>query len=182
MIGGVALSGLASVLVLGFMLQTATPPRTTDPHTGPEPSVAEGGCDTLVAYVDALFTTIEEHGTFSNFWVAPDYDGIQQMDQADIEAIVDDGRALLDDLDAMDVPAPYEPGHEGIQLVFGSDIDYVAFLGLDASTVPDLDQWERGIALILQGELTVAKACPDKMAEVGDFVFYDPADLETVFD
>lgn len=182
MIGGVALSGLASALVLGFMLQTGTPPRTDDPHADPEAVNATGSCEDLATYVEALFTTIEEHEAFFDFWIAPDYDGIQQMDRADIEAIVDDGTALIADLDAMVVPAPYGPGHEGILLVFDADIDYVAFLGLDASTVPDLDQREQGFARILQGELTVANACPDELEEIGDYVFFDPVNLETFFD
>ncbi len=182
MIHGFGLSGLASVLVLGLMLQTATPPRTADPHADPDLTTASGGCEDLVTYVETLFTTLDEHSTFADFWVTPDYDGIQQMDRAEVEAIVDDGRALIDDMDAMDVPEPYATGHDGLALLFDADIDYVAFLGLDASTVPDLDQTERGFALILRGELTVAKACPDELADIGDYVFYDPADLETVFD
>jgi len=182
MIGGVALSGLASVLVLGFLLQTGTPPRTDDPHADPLPVEATGSCADLPAYVEALFTTIEDHDTFSDFWIAPDYDGIQQMDRTEVEEIVDDGTALLEDLRAMQVPAPYGPGHEGILLVFDSEVDYVSFLGIDTSTVPDLNQWERGMARILQGELATAKACPDELEAVGTYVFYDPRDLETVFD
>lgn len=182
MIGGIALSGLASAVVLGFMLQTGTPPRDEDPHADPKPVTATGTCEDLPEYVETLFTTIEEHETFADFWIAPDYDGIQQMDQDDIEALVDDGTTLLADLEAMDVPAPYGPGHEGILLIFDSDVDYVTFLGLDASTVPDLGQWERGMALLLQGELTIANACPDELGQVGNFVFYDPEMIETVFD
>lgn len=182
MIHGFGLSGLASVLVLGLMLQTATPPRTDDPHADPEPTTASGGCEALASYVETLFTTLDEHSTFADFWVTPDFDGIQQMDRADIETIVDDGMALIEDMEMMDVPGPYVTGHDGLALVFDADIDYVAFLGLDASTVPDLDQRERGLALILRGELTVAKACPDELADIGNYVFYDPSDLETVFE
>lgn len=181
MIHGVGLSGLASILVLGFMLQTATPPRDSEPHTNPDPSTS-GGCEDVVAYVDDLFTTLEDHETFSDFWIAPDYDGIQQMDRADVEAIVDDGRALIEDMQGLTVPAAYAPGHEGLQLLFDADIDYVVFLGIDASTPPGFDQRDRAIARLLQGELAIVKTCPDEVAEVGDFIFYDPADLETYFD
>lgn len=181
MIHGIGLSGLVSVLVLSFMLQTATPPRNDEPHTSPDPSTSEG-CDNLVAYVDELFTTLDDHPAFGEFWVAPDYDGIQQMDRADVEEIVDDGRALIEDMEAMEVPEPYAAGHDGLTQLFAADIDYVEFLGIDASTVPNLDQRERALALVLRGELTIAKFCPDELAEVGDYVFFDPAGLETVFD
>jgi hypothetical protein len=182
MIQGFGLSGMASVLVLGFLLQTGTPPRTNDPHADPEEGIASVGCDGLVTYVETLFTTLDEHSTFTDFWVAPDYDGIQQMDRDEVQAIVDDGTALLADLDAMEVPESYEPGHEGLHLILDSDLDFVTFLGLDSSIVPALDQWEGGMARILQGELMTAKACPEELAAVGAYVFYDPASLETIFE
>lgn len=183
MIHGFGLSGLASILLLGVLLQTGTPPRADDPHADEVPTTATGTCEDLGDYVQTLFTTIEEHETFSDFWIAPDYDSIQQMDRAEVEAIVDDGETLLDDLAALTVPAAYGPGHDGIQIIFKADIDYVAFLGLDASSVPDLYARERGFARLLQGELMIAKACPEELAEIGDFVFiFDPDELETYFD
>lgn len=178
MIQGFGLSGLAAVLVLGFMLQTGTPPRPEDPEAG----TASQGCDGLADYVETLFTTLDEHPTFIEFWVAPDYDGIQQMDRDEVQGIVDDGAALLAELDAMEVPESYAPGHEGLHLVLGSDLAFVTFLGVDSSVVPALDQWESGMARILQGELLTAKSCPEELAEVGDYVFYDPASLETIFE
>jgi hypothetical protein len=182
MIHGFGLSSLASILILGVMFQTGTPPRGGDPHADPNAASASGTCDDLVDYVETLFETLEEHDTFSDFWVAPDYDSVQQMDRADVEAIVDDGEALLDDLTGLTVPASYGAGHEGIQVILGFDVGYVRFLGIDASSPPDLDEWDRGMALILQGELTTANACPEEIAEIGNFVFYDPEDLETIFD
>lgn len=181
MIQGMGLSGLASIVALGFLLQTATPPRTDNPHVSQD-QAATGGCDDLVAYVDDLFTTLEDHETFGDFWRTPDYDGIQQMDRADVEAIVEDGEALIEDMQGLTVPAAYAPGHEGLQLLFDADIDYVVFLGIDASTPPGFKQRDRAIARLLHGELAIVKTCPDEMAEVGNFVFYDPADLETYFD
>ena len=183
MIHGIGLSGLVSILVLSSTLQPATPPRTDDPHTDPDTSTSTSeGCEGVVDYVDELFATLDAHPAFGGFWVAPDYDGIQQMDRSDIEEIVDDGAALIEDLDAMSVPTPYAAGHDGLTQLFKADIDYVAFLGIDASTVPNFDQRERALALVLRGELTVAKACPEELSEVGDYVFYSPEDLETVFD
>lgn len=184
MIGGAALAGLASALVLSVVLQTGTPTRPDDPHADPAPEVqATGTCDDLVDYVDTLFTTIADHETFDDFRRSGDYDGIQEMDRADIQDLVDDGTALVEDLREMEaIPASFGPGHQGIMLILQSDVDYISFLGLDAATVPDLDQWERGMALLLQGELATANACPDEVEEVGNYIFYDPEEIETVFD
>ncbi len=182
MIHGIGLSGLASILVLGILLQSGAPPRTGDPHADPDASVASGGCEDLVAYVETLFETLDEHPTFGEFWFAPDYDGIQQMERSDVEAIVDDGRALIDDMEAMAVPEPYLPGHEGIQLIFGADVDYVVFLGIDASSPPTPDERDHAFARLLQGELTVANACPDELEEVGGYIFFNPVDIESYFD
>ncbi|MGI8962968.1 MAG: hypothetical protein ACR2GI_00515 [Thermomicrobiales bacterium] len=176
MIGGVALSGLASILVLSFSLQTAPPPRTEDPHVVPGTTRQVEECEGVVEYADVLFTTFDEHETFGDFWSNGDYDGIQEQDPDDVQAIVDDGLAFLEELDAMEVPALYSSGHEGLTLLFDADLDYVTFLGIDGSTVPDIGQWDRGLALLLDGEITLADACPDEVEALGGYLFF-PIDV-----
>jgi hypothetical protein len=172
MFGGVALSGIVSLLLLSFVAQTATPPRTEDPHSLPTSTEQVAGCDGVVEYADVLFATLDEHQTFGNFWSSGDYDGIQAQDQADVQAIIDDGSAFLDELEAMDVPELYSSGHEGLSLLFDADLDYVIFLGIDGSTVPDIGQWDRGLALLLDGEITLFDTCPDEVEELGGYLFF----------
>ena len=176
MIGGIALPGLASILVLSLALQTTTPPRTENPHADPETTEQTAGCDGVVEYADMLFTTFGAHELFADFWANGQTIAIQQEDRAVIQEIVDDGRALLDELDVMTVPELYSSGHEGVMLLFDSEVDYVSFLGIDATTVPDLDQWNRGLALLLDGEISLFDSCPDEVEELGGYLFF-PIDV-----
>lgn len=176
------MTGLALMMLLGVVFQAATPPRGDDPHRMPSSSQETIGCDGIRDYTDDLLATLRKHDAFAAFWTNPDYDSIQQMDRDEVEAIIDDGNALLEDLGALAVPDVYQKGNEGIMLLIGSDVDYVTFLGVDASTVPDSDQATHGIALILEGELLAAKTCPDEVDEVGGYVFYRIDDLENALD
>ena len=178
MLRGMALMSLVPVLMLGiaFPIDAA---RRGDSAEGtskrPESTIS---CEGVVEYTDVLFTTIEEHGDYSDFWINGDYDTIQQQDQGEIQNLVDDGRALLADLEVLEVPGVYQSGHRGIMLLFDNDVDTIEFLGVDAYTVPDFDQWDRGLALILEGEKLVANECPDETEEVGGFIFFSIETLE----
>jgi hypothetical protein len=174
-----AFSSLASILMLGLALQTATPPRHENPHAFPSTeSETTVDCGGVVEYTETLFATISDHAEFSEYWRNGDYSTIQQQDPEDIQDIVDDGNALLEEMETMDVPETYKPGHAGIMELFGYDIGYITFMGIDASTVPNGETWDRGLALVLEGELGTSTACPDEIEEVGGFIFFPIDDLE----
>lgn len=176
MIGGFALPGLASVLVLSFTLQTTTPPRTENPHDVPAPTEQTAGCDGVLEYADLLFTTFSAHEEFADFWSNGDPDALQLQDREVLQGIVDDGRTLLDELDVMETPELYALGHEGLMLLFDSEIEWVYFEGIDATAVPDFDQWNRGLALLLDGEIALLESCPDEVEELGGHLFF-PIDV-----
>lgn len=178
MIGRVALSGLASILFLSISAQVATPPRAEGPHSFPAPTPAAEECGIVVGYAGELFATFDAHAVFSDFWINGDLDAIQEQDQEELQEIVDDGRALLEDLDALGVPGPYAPGHEGITLLFDSNVDYIEFLGIDSSTVPVIDQWDDSMTLILEGETQLAESCPDEVEELGGYLFFSIESIE----
>jgi hypothetical protein len=175
---GIALSSLASIVMLSLALQTATPPHDEDPHAVPNESQTTDECAAIIEYTETLFATIDDHGVFSDFWLNGDFDTVQQQDRDDIRAIVEDGQALLEDLEKLDVPDVYQRGNDGIIVLFGYDIGYITFLGIDASTVPDLETWDRGLALVLAGELGAANKCPDEIEEVGGYIFFPIDELE----
>ena len=180
---GIALTSLATIVMLTLALQPATPTREEDPHAVPnESQTTTSGCAAIVEYTETLFATIDDHGEFSDFWLNGDYGTVQQQDRDDIRAIVEDGQALLEDLEELDVPEVYQRGNDGIIVLFGYDIGYITFLGIDASTVPDLETWDRGLALVLAGELGAANKCPDEIDEVGGYIFFPIDDLEDALD
>lgn len=135
------------------------------------------GCDTLADYVDGFNAAIEDHGEYFEFFINGDLDAVPAMDAGELESLVADGDELLSAMDALDVPGTYRVGHAGFRLLFSSVRDYIYFLGLDTSTVPNVFAYDRGLELIYQGELQAAAQCPDQVEEVGGYVHYDPATL-----
>jgi hypothetical protein len=181
MIRGVVFSGLATLMLLGITLQAATPPRSDDPHASPGSSLeTSSGCDEVVEYGELLFSMLSDHEEFAEYWSNGNPDDLQSEDVDDVQAIVDDGQALLDEMQEVVVPELYVSGHEGIMLLYGYDVNTAAFFGVDTSEVPDFDQWNRGLALILAGELSIAKACPDEVEEVGGYIFIPVDVLEDI--
>jgi hypothetical protein len=181
MMRALAYTGMVSFMLLTVALQ-GTPPRTDDPHATPTEDDTVIGCEGIPDYRQALYGSLNDHETFSDYWVngSRETSDIQQMDAADVEAIIDDGNALLDDLGAMDVPDAYGPAHEGILVLFEHQVRTLTFLTVDASDVPSQEEWERGLALILNGELRTANACPDEVDAAGGFIFFPPDDIEDV--
>jgi len=135
------------------------------------------GCDGLANYVDAFNGTIADHGEYFDFFVSGDLDAVPSMEPEELESLVADGDEFLSAMDELDVPGTYRVGHGGFRLLFSSVRDYVYFLGLDTSTVPNIFAYDRGLQLIYEGELQAAAQCPDQVEDVGGYVHYDPATL-----
>ena len=134
-------------------------------------------CAGLADYVEAFNLTIEEHPDYFEFFINGDLDAVPETDPAELEALVADGDALLAAMDDLEVPGTYRIGHDGFRLLFSSVRDYVYFLGLDTSTVPNVFAYERGLRLIYEGELQAAAQCPAEVEDTGGYVHYDPAVL-----
>jgi hypothetical protein len=179
MMRALAYTGMVSFMLFTFVLQ-GTPPRTDDPHAIPTQDDTVIGCEGIADYQQALYASLNDHEAFSDYWVNGPRETaeIQQMDTVEVEAIIDDGNALLDELRAMDVPNAYIPAHEGILVLFEHQVRTLTFLTVDASDVPSQEEWERGLALILNGELSTANACPDEIEEAGGFIFFPPDDIQ----
>lgn len=176
---GIVMSGLATVVILSLTMQPATP--SPDDGSGgfpKEPHTTTASCDDLTRYTEDFYAILEDHSTYTDFWNSGDYDTIQQQDRADIQDIVDDGQAMLEDIEDLDVPEMYAPGQDGILMYFGSDVDYISFLGIDASVVPNFDEFDTSLAFILHGEILAAKTCPDEVEEAGGYIFLPIDDLE----
>lgn len=135
------------------------------------------GCEGLADYVDAFNGVIDDHAEYFDFFINGDLDAVPSMDAEELEALVAEGDALLIALDDLDVPGTYRVGHDGFRLLFSTVRDYVYFLGLDTSTVPEIFAYDRGLQLIYEGELQAAAQCPDQVEEIGGYVHYDPATL-----
>ncbi len=171
---GAMLSVLMILLGGQLALQGATLRPEVDLHReqGQSP-----GCAGLADYVDAFNLAIEEHPEYFEFFVNGDLDTVPGMEAADLEALVAEGDALLAAMDDLEVPGTYRIGHGGFRLLFSSVRDYVYFLGLDTSTVPNVFAYERGLRLIYEGELQAVAQCPAEVEETGGYVHYDPATL-----
>lgn len=171
---GAMLSVLMILLGAQFALQGAALRPADDLHRNQGQSPE---CALLADYVDAFNLAIEDHPDYFEFFVNGDLDTVPGMDAAELEALVADGDELLAEMDALEVPGTYRIGHGGFRLLFSSVRDYVYFLGLDTSTVPNVFAYERGLRLIYEGELQAAAQCPAEVEETGGYVHYDPASL-----
>jgi hypothetical protein len=171
---GVLLSVLIVLVTGQFALQETVLRPEEDLHRvqGQSP-----GCDSLADYVDSFNSTIDEHRDYFDFFVSGDLDAVPSMEPEELESLVADGDELLTALDELDVPGTYRVGHGGFRLLFSTVRDYVYFLGLDTSTVPNIFAYNRGLQLIYEGELQAAAQCPAEVEDVGGYVQYDPATL-----
>ena len=170
---------LASSLLV--VLQPATPPATPefDPHEIPaDPEELEDSCRLLLSYQEELHATLDGHGRFMAFWNTGRSADIQEMDGDELQEIIDDGRAMIEDLQALDPPAVYVDGHQGIIDRFDFEIDYVAFLGIDTSVAPSINRVDAALQLLYDGETLAAETCPEEVDDAGGFIFVDPADLK----
>lgn len=170
---------VASSLSIVVALQPATPPRDLDPHEIPvSREDAEASCGELLDYQDELFGTFSSHADFMDFFGVDVESEVQALNDDEVEAILDDGNALIDDLEALEPPVVYVDAHQGIIDRFAFEVDYITFIAVDTSIAPDINSVMESLRLIYDGEVATAETCPDEVEEAGGFVFIDPADLE----
>lgn len=168
-------AAIAAMIAISVVAPVAAARPDRDPHyhEGRAPRCAE-----LPGFVDGFNAALEDHPTFTEFVFAPDFDTLQTADPADIDALLDDGQAALDDLAALDVPPAYADGFAGLTLLFSVNRDFINFLARDTSAIPEVFAFDRAIAYIYNGEREVVQKCPAEVEKLGGYIFVDPADLE----
>lgn len=145
------------------------------PSASPEATGGEPGCELIRSYTRELFTLIDNSGAFAEFfYTSDDWNDISPEFAADVR---EDGEDLLADVAELEVPGAYARGHEGIVMFFELQISVAHFYGIDTSNVPNLNLQDEAFALINEGELAVAEACPDEIDEVGGFILLEPEEL-----
>lgn len=135
-------------------------------------------CADLPGFVDKFNAVLEEHPTFTEFVFTGDLDTVQTLSTADVDTLLEDGQATLDDLAALDVPPAYADGFTGLNLLFSVNRDFVNFLARDTSAIPEIFAFDRAIAFIYNGEREVVQKCRAEVEELGGYIFIDPATLE----
>lgn len=166
---------IAAMIAFSVLAPLAAARPDRDPHyyEGRAPHCADLG-----PFVDDLNTALDDHPTFTDFVFTGDLDTLQTMDPADVDALLEDGQAMLDDLAALDVPPAYADGFTGLTLLFSVNRDFVNFLARDTSAIPEIFAFDRAIVYIYNGELEVAQKCPAEVEELGGYIFIDPVTLE----
>jgi hypothetical protein len=162
------------------VLQPATPPAIPgfDPHELPADTESlRASCRLLIPYQQDLRATFDRHGRFMAFWNTGTEADLRDMDNDDVQEIIDDGLAMVDDLEALDPPAVYAEGHLGVIDRFRFEIDYITFLGIDASIAPNINRVNASLQLLYDGETLAAETCPDEVDDAGGFIFVDPGQL-----
>jgi hypothetical protein len=175
---------LTAILALLIALGSLTAGAQRPDHGGgrsPLPGetgtpVATLGCSDVESYTADLEDVLDDEGAFVDF-VFSDL-AFEEIPAADAEEIIGNGEEIIASLKELDVPAPYEPAHEGIILFFQNMIDFTAFYSVDSSTVPDILGFETAMTQIYEGETALAEACPDEVDQIGGYIFIDPATLE----
>lgn len=170
----------AVVLALGAVSASAQRPGhggSVSPSEGGTPVASETfGCGDLDIYMGDLEGILDSPGPFMEF-VFSDL-GFEELSAREARQIIEDGEAVVSELGEMEVPAPYQPGHDGIVGFLQVIIDYARFYALDSSQVPDILAYDHAMMGIYEGEVAIAEACPDEVEDIGGFVFFDPATLE----
>lgn len=172
---------IAAVLAMGTVTASAQRPGhgggTIPAESGTPLASGEAlGCDDLDAYIDELEDILDSPGPFMEF-VYSDL-GFEELSSREARQIIEDGEAIVAELGEMDVPEPYQPGHDGIIGFLQVIIDYARFYSVDSSQVPDILAYDHAMMAIYDGEVAIAEACPDAVDDIGGYVFFDPATLE----
>lgn len=168
-------AAIAAMIAISVAAPVAVARPDRDPHfyEGRAPHCAE-----LPGFVDGFNAALEDHPTFTEFVFTGDFDTVQALDDADVDVLLEDGQATLDDLAALDVPPAYADGFAGLTLLFSVNRDFVNFLARDTSAIPEVFAFDRAIAYIYNGEREVVQKCPAEVEELGGYIFIDPATLE----
>jgi hypothetical protein len=173
------LAALAAAIACSVVL--AAPAGVAAARPAGDPHFHEGRaprCAGLSPFVDGFNAALEAHPTFTNFVFTGDFDTVQSLDSAEIDELLEDGQATLDELDALDVPPAYADGFAGLDLLFTVNHEFVNFLARDTSATPEVFAFDRAIRFLYYGEIEVADKCPAEVEALGGFVFIDPASLE----
>lgn len=168
-------AAIAAMIAFSVLAPAAGARPDGDPHyrEGRAPH-----CGDLVPFAQGFNATFAAHPTFTQFVFTSDVRAVQSMPPDEVDALLEDGQAMLDELEALDVPPAYADGYTGVTLLFSVNRDFVNFLARDTSTVPEIFATDRAIAYIYHGEVEVAQKCPAEVEELGGFVFIDPINLE----
>lgn len=169
------LAALVASIVCCMMGQGALARPDRDPHylEGRAPHCAD-----LEGFVDDFNAVLGAHQPFTDFVFTGDFDTLQDMEAGDVDTLLEDGQATLDDLARLDVPPAYADGFFGLNLLFTVNHDFVNFLARDTSAIPEIFAFDRAIAYIYNGELEVVQKCPSEVEDLGGYIFVDPATLE----
>lgn len=170
-------AAVTAMIVFTVMAPAAAARPDEDPHylEGRAPRCAD-----LPAFVDEFYAALEAHPTFTEFVFTGDIDTdtVQTLPDAEVDVLLEDGQATLDDFAALDVPPAYADGFTGLNLLFTVNRDFVNFLARDTSAIPEIFAFDRAIAFIYNGEREVVQKCPAEVEELGGFIFVNPATLE----
>ena len=155
-----------------------------DPHTwitGSSAATAEAsdaGCDLVRGYARGLDSAFNDSPVFSEFLLDPAAD-FGDYTSAEAEDIIRDGNALIESLQQLDVPPPYNDAHEAFIQIVQYELDEVRFLSVDTSIVPDIAAYESAFDTVTEGELELARACPAAVDAVGGFIILNPDTQES---
>lgn len=163
------------------IVQGETPvalPGTPQATPGASPSASPvdanpAECRAIPDYYDALNTVVGKYSTVFDFLTSDD--DFDDLSDADANAFIDEGTQMVGDIRALDVPAPYVDGNEGIALLIENLVDLMTFYHVDSSVVPDLGQQDTALSMIYQAEADTAAACPAEIEDIGGYIFLDPS-------
>lgn len=169
------LAVIAAIIASSVLAPVAMARPDGDPHyhEGRAPRCAD-----LETFANDFNATLEAHPIFTEFVFTGEFDSLQAADPADIDDLLEDGQATLDDLAALDVPPAYADGFAGLSLLFSVNHDFVIFLARDTSATPEIFAFDRAIVYLYYGEIEAAEKCPAEVEALGGFIFIDPAQLE----
>ncbi len=137
-------------------------------------------CGELLAYQEDLFSVFDDHDEFVEYWNTTSSRDARNLSVDDATGIVEDGEALVADLDGMDVPVVYAVAAEGITSYFQFEVDYLTFIAIDTSAAPDVGQSRDSLVQMYEGEIATADACPDEVDEAGGYIWADPDTLADI--
>lgn len=167
------------VLVLGLVAPVGA--QRPDPHSGavpsPQATPAVTDCSLVEPYATGVFAAFDRYDDFYAF--LGNYEiTYGDLTAAEAEAIIEEGNALVADLEALDPPQAYQPAHDGLITMLQFNIDLARFYGLDTSRVPDISAEDQAWIDIDAGERALAEACTDEVEELGGYVVFEPLPLE----
>lgn len=175
---------LVVMLSIGSLSQVHVPrpdaagnPSNATPTTSIARDKDAAGCGSLATYDIALNKAFAGAGTFSKVLTSSTLD-YSTITQAEGKRIVQDGSALIANVEKLNVPPMYADGGKGIVLLLTFLNQEVSFYTVDSSTVPDMDSFSKSGQLIHDGETQAARECPAEVKKLGSYIFIDPTQID----